>query len=420
MFLVYWYTSVYKYSKKIENQTKPNSTMDTRAHVDVAAPTDTSQPRPSPALEPSQLCQTTKTTHSHPKASGSDAAAPAHRPPTAEHPDTALVLDIVAAHLAPNQDGVRTAIKLECTCTAWRGVGATVRTAFASAHDALLDQQLSSLCHESFSDWLVGVLRNSDQLDENKRGFESDDIRHTCILLKPVMARHAFDVPDIDAETVKKFQSFFNSILVGLNTPHLNIALYRRCLHLMFETHEFSHANNWAWGGGSFSMLSFIYEGGFIGLLQLVRGFLSGLFDDQALLADLEKMLERIFSFKRNLELVYIAHQLMPGGNILLLLTDFSRQILQKPRYNRLADPLMESALHRFFNHYDYECQNQQEEDVIRKIPVAMIDVLSAWTETATTYLESDPELYPLRDCEEEELNKYLDRVDDVLAKLKA
>ena len=167
-------------------------------------------------------------------------------------------------------------------------------------------------------------------------------------------------------------------------------------------------------------MLSFIYEGGFIGLLQLVRGFLSGLFDDQALLADLEKMLERIFSFKRNLELVYIAHQLMPGGNILLLLTDFSRQILQKPRYNRLADPLMESALHRFFNHYDYECQNQQEEDVIRKIPVAMIDVLSAWTETATTYLESDPELYPLRDCEEEELNKYLDRVDDVLAKLKA
>tara|TARA_B100001142_G_scaffold330339_1_gene398301 strand:- start:4333 stop:5514 length:1182 start_codon:yes stop_codon:yes gene_type:complete len=393
--------------------------MDTRAHVDVAAPTDTSQPRPSPALEPSQLCQTTKITHSHPKASGSDAAALAHRPPVAEHPDTALVLDIVAAHLAPDEDGVRTANKLACTCTAWRDVGATARTAFASEHDALLDQQLSSLCHASFSNWLVDVLRNSDQWDENKRGFDSDDIRDTCMLLKPVMARHAFDVPDIDTETVKKFQSFFDSILVGLNTPHLNIALYRRCLHLMFKTHKFSRFN-WALGGGFYSMLSFMYEGGFIGLLQLVRGFLSGLFDDQALLADLEKMLECIFRFRRNLELVYIAHQLMPGGNILLLLTDFSRQILQKEWYNRLADPLMESALHRFFNHYDYECQNQQEEDVIKKIPVAMIDVFSAWTETATTYLESDPEFYPLRDCEEEELNKYLDRVDDVLEKMKA
>lgn len=167
-------------------------------------------------------------------------------------------------------------------------------------------------------------------------------------------------------------------------------------------------------------MLSFMYEGGFIGLLQLVRGFLSGLFDDQALLADLEKMLELIFSFDRNLEIVYIAHQLMPGGNILLLLTDFSRQILQKEWYNRLADPLMESALHDFFMLYDYECQNQQEEEVIKKMPTAMIDVFSAWTETATTYLESDPELYPLRDFEEEKLNKYLDRVDDVVEKLKA
>lgn len=261
---------------------------------------------------------------------------------------------------------------------------------------------------------------NSDEMDPDKRGFDHNDIRCKCILLQPVMARHAFDVPNTDAETVKKFQSFFNSILVGLNTPHLNIALYRRCLHLMFQTYDFTECGA-ELGYQFYCILSFIHEGGFIGLLQLVRGFLSGRFDDQALLADLTKMLELVFNFKyRNLEMFYIAHQAMFGGNILLLLTDFSRQILQNERYGGLARPLMGIALHSFFMVYDYECQNQREEDVIKKIPASMIDIFSAWTKNATTYLESDPEFYPLDDCDEKELNKYLDRVDDVLEKLKA
>lgn len=389
--------------------------MDTRAHVDVAAPTDTSQPRPSPALEPSQLCQTTKITHSHPKASGSDAAALAHRPPVAEHPDTALVLDIVAAHLAPDEDGVRTANKLACTCTAWRDVGATARTAFASAHDALLDQQLSSLCHASFSYWLVDVYAFADEMHEPNLGFDCTDIRHRCLLWQPVMAQHAFDNPDIDPETVKKYLHFFHSILAGLNAPHLDIALYRRCLHLIATTYEHVHVPE-GWDA-HYCLPSFFYHGGFLGVFQIVKCFLCGLFDDELLLIDVRNILSRIFGQTHKMEIFYMAHQSWRGGNICLLLADFSTQLLQPKWHMNFATWPLLDVMRSFLGHYDYTWQKQGEENVLKLIPTSMIDILGAWLETATTYLESDPEIYPLSESEEGDLNQYMDKVEDILQK---
>ena len=257
-------------------------------------------------------------------------------------------------------------------------------------------------------------------MDEEKRGFDTDDIRDSCLLWQPVMARHAFDDPDIDAETVNNYQYFFDSILVGLSTPHMDIALYRRCLHLILTTDEFAHFD---YSYGDFQcVLSFIYEGGFISLLQLVRGLLSGLFHDQALLADLAKVLQFIFRIDCcTLVIFYIAHQSMSGGNMLLLLTDCPgrMQILQNKQCHNLARPTLE-AVRVFLLHYNHDCHNQREEVVIKLIRAAMIDIFSAWTETATTYLESDPDLYPLKETQEEKLNKYLNKEEGILAKAKA
>ena len=78
--------------------------------------------------------------------------------------------------------------------------------------------------------------------------------------------------------------------------------------------------------------------------------------------------------------------------------------------------PLLD-VMRSFLEHYDYTCQQQGEENVRKLIPTSMIDILGAWLETATTYLESDPEMYPLSESEEGDLNQYMDKVEDILQK---
>ena len=273
-----------------------------------------------------------------PYAPTSDITDPDHQAPQDTHvanlthqSNTTLALEFVAEHLSSTEDGVRIANKLSPTCTALRGVGASTRAAFVGTHNALLDHLRANIHLGCCLRWIR--FRQTDPDHEDISEWLADIVHYWRF--------------DISEDDLLKYSDFVDAIVLGLKAPHFDTLLYNRCLQIINDLHYWSRigdseAAQYRFPGPeehkqyyhvfygetdrehNVEMEACMSNGGVLGIINMMKAFISGSFVDEALLLNIHSFWKNAFDIRcMTPRCLQLAMEASPDRNIIFLLHDF-------------------------------------------------------------------------------------------------
>ena len=239
--------------------------------------------------------------------------------------DKPLALDLVSEHLSSN---VAIANKLACSCSSLREVGTISRNKFVTEHNALLDRLGQEVDFSSLVDWVDAYYNRLMNFLDMSGEYTYD------------LHDETFSLRTVDLDTMHQLEQFYSmgqqhifiqyihAIVDGLNTPHQDIILYKRCLKTINDLITLSKAEDerkiaHTYEGG---IRVWINEGAFAGILSLLQKIVAGsLVVDQKLIDLVIDFFRFISRYYDDTRLICVANKYLGGHHFLVLIADFFR-----------------------------------------------------------------------------------------------
>ena len=323
--------------------------------------------------------------------------------------DKPLALDLVSEHLSSN---VATANKLACSCSSLREVGTISRNKFVTEHNALLDRLGQEVDTFRLKLWLDDYYSYADNYQFYIPSWTTSDDRDKYT---SDFYDKTFSLRRVDSDVFQRLESFhsldnqhkyieyIHAIVDGLNTPHQDVALYKRCLKTINDFVDFAHKNNDNLTEVTIEgyIRVWLTEGAFSGILSIVQKFVAGSLVDK-MFFDAVINFFGLFNMYHDTRIIYVAHNYLGDNNLLVLIADFFRHEFAQECNNDFNQLFMS-----IFNPIQHLSYHYEPSPVIELPQPWQIDDFKLYYHALKLYMQLDRESYPVFG-EELDIDEYL------------